>query len=250
VTRPWARAGRSPKYDSPRPPLQTPRHVWQSGKGAANFFPAVPDISRRARYLQRLNAVCCNRGRTNLGRPTGVIGRVRETSTPWAATCGRSRPEHRRTESNASATGTAGPCHRVASRLPAPYGMQALQEVRRRRRRCAFSHNAFRKPNRRERLNSLFVKQLCRQLTDALNSAYLVQTEGTEQSDRMPASRPRCHPSRVRRHPGQGDLRWDVAQFTPKTVETAEERQKLTFRIKTIPTRSCSRSTSAMSRLG
>ena len=43
----------------------------------------------------------------------------------------------------------------------------------------------------------------------------------------------------------------DVAQFTPKTVETAEERQKLTFRIKAhIDRRNCSRSTSATSRPG
>lgn len=36
---------------------------------------------------------------------------------------------------------------------------------------------------------------------------------------------------RVARHLAQ-TLGADVAQFTPKTVETAEERQKLTFRVK------------------
>ncbi len=42
----------------------------------------------------------------------------------------------------------------------------------------------------------------------------------------------------------------DVAQFTPKTVETVEERQKLTFRIKAHIPQDYSRSTSATSRPG
>ena len=42
----------------------------------------------------------------------------------------------------------------------------------------------------------------------------------------------------------------DVAQFTPKTVETAEERQKLTFRIKAHIAPDCSSSTVATSRPG